>query len=697
MAIIKKSARLKKSLTLRHVFALAMGATLSSGFFLLPGLAAEQAGSTIVLCYVIAAVPVIPLILSVSELGTAMPRAGGAYYFVDRSLGPLFGTIAGIGTWLSLILKTAFALIGMGAYAHIIFPGVNIIPIAVSFALFFGVVNLLGAKRSAGFQIYMVGFLLFILALFIVAGVGDIHLSRFDSFFEPGMDSIISTSGLVFISYLGVTKVASVAEEISNPERNFPLGIMLAIALSVLIYVAGIAVMVGVVPMGELRGSLTPAAAAAEKILGPWGERLIIAAAMLAFFSVANAAILSASRYPIAMSRDGIMPNLFASLSRLKTPIYSVILTVAIIIVCLFFFNPIKIAKLASSFQLLMVSLLCTAVIVMRESRIDGYDPGYHSPFYPWIQLLGIAFSIILISLMGMGVIAATVGLILVGMLWYLYYSRRTIYRSGAIYHIFARLGSRKYKGLESELRGILREKGLREEDSFDEVLAHAEIIDLPAGGTFDDAVGKASSYLARRTSYPIGLFTEGFMQGTKVGATPVSHGIALPHLRLPHLDKPEMVIVRSIDGVRVEIEEEFFGEEAATKPIHAMFFLISPEDDAGQHLRILAQIAEVADNDDFIPEWLGEKTHQDLKEILLRKERFLSLRLLSGTPAGEWIGKEVREIDAPEGSLIAIIHRDGEIVVPHGNTVLQDGDRLTIVGDRKGISELKAKFPSSV
>ncbi len=114
MAVLDRSKRLKKELSLFGVYAIATGTTLSAGFFLLPGLAAAEAGPAVVLCYLIAAVLLLPATFSIVELATAMPRAGGAYYFLDRSLGPLAGTIGGFGTWLALVLKSAFALVGMG-------------------------------------------------------------------------------------------------------------------------------------------------------------------------------------------------------------------------------------------------------------------------------------------------------------------------------------------------------------------------------------------------------------------------------------------------------------------------------------------------------------------------------------------------------------------------------------------------------
>ena len=123
MAEKRKHKKLKKELKLVDVYAIAAGTTLSAGFFLLPGLAAQQAGPALVIAYVIAAIPLIPAMLSIVELATAMPRAGGVYYFLDRSLGPLVGTIGGLGTWLALILKWLSHLSGWAHIFHYLSPG----------------------------------------------------------------------------------------------------------------------------------------------------------------------------------------------------------------------------------------------------------------------------------------------------------------------------------------------------------------------------------------------------------------------------------------------------------------------------------------------------------------------------------------------------------------------------------------------
>ncbi len=692
MTILSKSWQLKKELTLLNVYAIAIGATLASGFFLLPGLAAAQAGPAVVLSYLIAALPVLPAVLSQAELAAAMPRAGGVYYFLDRSLGPLFGTIGGLGTWLALILKTAFALVGMGAYLNLLIPGIPVAPLAVLLALVFGYLNLFGAKKTSAFQVALALTLLVIIGGFSAKGLFHLQPQHFEGFFDKGFDAIVGAAGLVYLSYVGISKVVSVSEEVKNPDRNLPLGMFLAVITAIVIYGLGTLVMVGVVPLGRLQNDLTPVATAAQTFAGSWGMAIVVVAALLAFSSVANTGILSASRYPLAMSRDHLLPRFFRYLNEHRTPKISIYITVVVIIVCLTLFNPAKIAKLASAFQLLLFALTCLAIIIMRESRIQSYDPGFRSPFYPWTQIFGMILPLLIIVKMGWYASAFTSGLILLGALWYFVYARKRVTRGGAIYHIFARLGEKRFEGLDSELRGILKEKGARAEDPFDVVIARAGFIDLSGSVSFEEVVEKAADHLSCRLNLLADNMKESFLQGTRFGATPVSHGVALPHIRLQGLTQPEIVIVRAQKGVQVNLDNGQH-DTPARQPVHAFFFLASPEDNPGQHLRILAQIAGQVDDERFMPHWLGAKNEQEIKELLLRDERFFSLQLLAGSKSAALINQAIRDLNMPPGSLIALIHRGGEIIFPRGSTRLLEGDRLTIIGEPLGVQKLRENY----
>ena len=680
--------RLDKQLGLWDVYAIATGATLSSGFFLLPGLAAAGAGAAMPLSYLLAGLVVLPGMLSMAELTTAMPRAGGIYYFLDRSMGPLVGTIGGFGTWIALILKAAFALIGVGAYLNLFLPGVEMGPIAAGFAISFGLVNHFGAKKSGSFQVFLLIGSLILLLWFCGVGFLKAEAGNFSGFFESGSAGIVATAGLVFVSYMGLTNVASVAEEVKNPERNLPLGMFLSFGTILTIYVAGTSVMisaVGVDALAEGGGVLAPVAIVAEELVGRWGAILMTVAAVLAFSSVANAGILSASRYPLAMGRDKVLPDFFARIGGQGTPTIAIAVTVGLILFSVTVFDPSGIAKLAGAFQMTMFALACLAVIVMRESGIESYDPGYRAPLYPGVQILGVLAPFWLIVNMGLLPTLFTAGLFTLGAMWYTYYARDRVNRESAILHVFERLGRARDDGLDRELREIMKERGAREADPFDELMTSAGVIDVEVPVTYEQLVQEVSQKLAHRLPVTAKQLTEGFLEGRRIGATPVSHGAALPHLRLADLDRSQMILVRARHGVRIEKDQ--------ADPICALFFLVSPDDDPGRHLRILAQLASRIDQEGFMPEWLSAETEQKMKEALIHDDRMFVLKLTEGLPGGDLIGLLLKELSLPGGTLVAMIRRSGKLIIPSGGTSLAVGDRLTVIGRPEGISVLRNTY----
>ncbi|SHF56065.1 Amino acid transporter [Fodinibius roseus] len=703
--MIEEAKKLKKKLGAFDVFAIATGAMFSSGLFLLPGLAAGETGPSVFLAYLVSGLFVLPTMLSKAELATAFPRAGGTYYIIDRTLGPLMGSIGGIGSWLSLVFKSAFALIGMGAYISIFFE-VPITPVAIILTVAFGALNIFGAKETSKLQNILVVTLISIMAFYLVQGFSylfsldflDIHRKQFTPFFTNGIQGFFATVGMVFVSYAGLTKVVSVAEEVENPDRNIPRGMFLSIFTAITVYVAGVYIMTAVLEPAAFREDLTPVATAGEIFLswlpGDIGLILVVIAAIAAFASTGNAGIMSASRFPLAMARDNLVHPKLAQIGKFDTPAISIIATTGMMVFLLLVFNVKEVAKLASAFKLLLFGLLNLAVIVMRESKIKEYDPGYIAPFYPWIQMMGILISGLLILEMGILSIMFTVAIMLLSVVWYYYYAYNQIDRQGAIYHVHERLGQFKDRGLEREMRRIMQEKGLREEDPYELVVSKAAVLDVEEPDvTYEYIVRKASHNLAARVNVEADQLFQEFEEMSGFGVIPIGEGAALNHSRLNVKTEPELFIIRVKDGLSVpakHFKSSADDEKAGENKLYAIFFLVSSEDNATQHLRFLAHLADMIDQDDFLQRWLKADNEGEIREILLRNERFINLKIRSDDETGRMIGKKIHEIELPGESLIAILKHEDQISIPHGNTIIRDGDELSIIGEADDIKRIK-------
>ncbi len=695
---MKKSEKLKKELKVLDLFAISSGALFSSGFFLLPGIAFAKTGASVILSYLLASTVMLLVILTKAELATALPRAGGTYYFLDRSIGPLAGTVAGLSIWLVLILKSAFAFVGMGVYISVVLNSPQMV-VAILFACAFGILNLIGVKEAGSIQIALVVFIISSLTVFLVSGYLEIASKGtffFGPFFKNGVFPFLETVGMVMIAFAGLTKIDSVAEEIKNPEKNIPRAMFLSLATATFFYLAGITLMTLLVPPEKLSNSLYPAELATHYIDSKVVTALIIAAAISGFAAAGNAALMAASRFPLAMGRDKILPYYFAKVNRrFGTPVLAVLITVLLVVNAIAFLSVEKIAKMASSLQLFMFCLEFLSLIILREAQLEAYDPGFRTPFYPWPQIIGITAASVLIIVLGPIPMLFTFGIVMFSGLWFWFFASKKIRRKGALYHWFAKLGEQKSNFIEIELRNILREKGPRKEDPFGEIIESAKTLIFHDDVTFEEVVHKAANILSLETDIPSHELYEKFLRGARFGMTPVSGGIALPHARIENISKPYLLIAKVDPGIKVDKLEDDNSLIMDDKPIEALFFLLSPKGEPKQHLRILALIAELVDSEEFLHCWRKANNGYDLKGCLTRKEHLLQIKLDKENPhLEELVGKQIKDLSLPEDCLIFKVKRGGRSFIPRGTFTLLEGDVLFVISTSKqSIEELKKLY----
>ena len=190
-----------------------------------------------------------------------------------------------------------------------------------------------------------------------------------------------------------------------------------------------------------------------------------------------------------------------------------------------------------------------------------------------------------------------------------------------------------------------------------------------------------SASWIGDRLDMQADEVVEKILSGTQIGETPVARQVALPHFRSTKVEHPELVLARGRKGITLTHTPPG-SSDPITEEVFAVIFLLSPRENPTQYLRILAQIARHVEDKDFPEDWADAVDEQELKEVLLREERWLSLFVHHGAKTEQMIGKALRDITFPEGALVAMLQREGEIHVPRGRTVLEAGDRLTIIGE---------------
>jgi APA family basic amino acid/polyamine antiporter len=303
------------------------------------------------------------------------------------------------------------------------------------------VLNISGTKLSGKVQAVIVTLVVGALTVYTANAGLVAEGGRFSPFTTHGSGGVVTAAAFVFVSFAGVTKIASIAEEVKNPGKNLPRAMLGSMAVMTLIYVAVVAAVVGLADAETLKhggaggtASLTPMADGADALLGGFGEVFIAVVAVVALTSMANAGVLSSSRFPLAMSRDSLLPPQLTVIDdRFKTPRNSILITAALLFALIAFVDVVDLAKLASAFKILVFSIINVALIVFRETDLASYDPEFTAPGYPYVQLFGVLGGAVFLTQMGRLPLLGAAGITLGGLLVYLVYGRSQTRRTGAI------------------------------------------------------------------------------------------------------------------------------------------------------------------------------------------------------------------------------------------------------------------------
>ena len=377
---------LKKTFGLFDAFNIGIGAIIGAGIFVVTGIGAALAGPALLLSLLISAGIAAFTALSFAELSMLIPKEGGGYEFAHELISPFAGFMTGWIWLLSNVVVGAVVSLGFAHYFALFFP----IPIqitAVVACVIIITINYLGAKDLEIVNNALVVFKIFILACFIVFGITALNLEHITSPFLPnGGIGVLQGAAFMFFAFAGFARITIIAEEVKDPKKTIPRAILLALAVSTIIYLLVSYTAIGLVGYQGLANSGSPLAEAAREE-GNTMVLLVSLGALAATFSVLLTTLLGTSRVSYAMARNKDLPRIFNTLHPTRNIPYISILFFGIIMTLFAAFTDLTSAVAITNFA----SLFYYAIANYAALKIDN-------PRYPRIiPIIGLLTCMLLL------------------------------------------------------------------------------------------------------------------------------------------------------------------------------------------------------------------------------------------------------------------------------------------------------------
>ncbi|OPX70851.1 MAG: putative fructoselysine transporter [Methanoregulaceae archaeon PtaB.Bin009] len=406
---------LKKAIGPIELVFFGIGAVIGTGIFVITGIAAANyAGPALVISFVISGAACLFAALCYAEFATMVPVAGSAYTYSFASLGEIWAWIIGWDLILEYSVSIAVVAVGWSGYMASFLagaglalppaftnpPGVDGGILNVPAILIIALITLLlitGVKGSARVNTLIVAVKILVVFFFIAIGIGYIDTANWTPFLPFGWMGVITGASIVFFAYIGFDAVSTAAEEVKNPERDLPIGIIGSLVICTILYIAVSAVLTGIVPYPLLAQTSAPVAFALLQIGVPWGAELISAGAVLGITSVMLVLLYGQSRIFFAMARDGLLPRSFATVHKtLRTPVRASLLVGAVTAVMASLLPLESMAELVNIGTLAAFIIVAAGVLVLRRVHPDLSRP-FRVPLVPLIPVLCILFCLGLI------------------------------------------------------------------------------------------------------------------------------------------------------------------------------------------------------------------------------------------------------------------------------------------------------------
>ncbi len=434
---------LKRELGAFELTALGIGAIIGTGIFVLTGVAAAKySGPALILSFIISGLACSFAALCYAEFASIVPVSGSAYTYGYAALGELWAWIIGWDLILEYTVAIAAVAIGWSGYivsllksAGITLPlfltnapgvsgGVINLPAMLIIALITGLL-IRGVKESARLNNIIVVIKISVVLIFIAIGVFHIKPANWNPFLPYGWSGVFRGAAIVFFAYIGFDAVSTAAEEVKNPQKDLPKGIIYSLVICTALYIIVSAVLTGMVPYLKFKEASAPVAFALSQVGINWGSALVSVGAVCGITSVTLVMMYGQTRVFFAMSRDGLLPKTFGSVhKKFGTPVKSTILVGIVTAVLAGFTTISEVAELTNIGTLFAFVIVSAAVIVLRKKRPDLKRP-FKCPWVPVIPLMGILSCLYLIIVLPRVTQIRFVVWLVIGLIIYFLYSRK--------------------------------------------------------------------------------------------------------------------------------------------------------------------------------------------------------------------------------------------------------------------------------
>lgn len=438
-----RTIQLKKTLGAFDLILLGVGAIVGTGIFILPGtVAATHAGPGIVFSFIIAAIVCAFAGMCYSEFASSVPVTGSAYTYGYIVFGEIIAWLVGWALLLEYGLAVAAVATGWSSYLNSLLAGFHIVlPQAISGAfnpaagtymnvpailIIFATAFLLtlGIKESTRFNTWMVFLKVAVILLFIGVGVFYVKPTNWEPFLPFGISGVFSGAALVFFAYLGFDAVSSAAEEVKNPQRNMPIGIIGSLLICTVLYVAVSMVLTGIVPYHALNVS-DPVSYVMQMVHQDWIAGIISLGAVVGMMTVILVMSYGGTRLLYALGRDGLLPKSMAELSpKFKTPVKNTWIFALLVAFCAGFVPLSKLAELVNMGTLVAFTIVSIGVVYLRKNK-NIPSGGFKVPFFPVLPILSFLLCLFLISQLSVLTWVACGIWFIIGLIVYLAYGRK--------------------------------------------------------------------------------------------------------------------------------------------------------------------------------------------------------------------------------------------------------------------------------